>query len=62
MTWLWKRGSGQGPERSFQTCPPPPVTPLDVVKVRLQSQRPSVASGECLTLKPIGSGVRGPQR
>uniref|UniRef100_A0A8I3RUJ9 Mitochondrial glutathione transporter SLC25A39 n=2 Tax=Canis lupus familiaris TaxID=9615 RepID=A0A8I3RUJ9_CANLF len=28
------------------------MTPLDVVKVRLQSQRPSMASGECLTLKP----------
>ena len=55
-------GSGRGPERSFQTCPPPPVTPLDVVKVRLQSQRPSVASGECLTLEPIGSGARDPQR
>ena len=30
------------------------MTPLDVVKVRLQSQRPSVASGECLTLEPMG--------
>lgn len=31
---------------------PSPVTPLDVVKVRLQSQRPSVASGEYLNLEP----------
>ena len=32
------------------------MTPLDVVKVRLQSQRPSVASGECPTLEPGEGG------
>lgn len=51
-TWSWGRGQRWGPERSLQTCPSSPVTPLDVVKVRLQSQRPSMASGECLDLEP----------
>jgi len=32
--------------------PPSPVTPLDVVKVRLQSQRPTVASGKYQNLEP----------
>lgn len=52
-----EEGSVLGSLRSLQTCSPPPVTPLDVVKVRLQSQRPSVASGECGTLGPAWGGA-----
>lgn len=45
-----KRESGVLKEPSH--LPPSLVTPLDVVKVRLQSQRPSAASGEYLNLEP----------
>lgn len=51
VVWvLMKRVSGVPEEPSDLL--PSPVTPLDVVKVRLQSQRPSVASGEYLNLEP----------
>lgn len=50
LVLIMKRVSGVLKEPSDP--PPSPVTPLDVVKVRLQSQRPSVASGEYLDLEP----------
>jgi hypothetical protein len=48
----WGGVGREGSCKEPSDLPSPLVTPLDVVKVRLQSQRPSIASGEYLNREP----------